>query len=46
MIIERLGRGTPTQDLAGTTIEGCGDSCEVVGAVSAQVSAFREVLAK
>jgi hypothetical protein len=46
VIVQRLGRGSPAQGLAGAGIEGGGDSGEVVGAVPAQVGALWEVLAE
>ena len=44
MIIERFGRGAPSESFAGATVESYGDSYEVGGAMSAQVCAFGKVL--
>ena len=44
MITEHFGRGAPTEGFSGTTVESCGNSCEILGVMSAQVCAFGKVL--
>jgi hypothetical protein len=46
MLIEGFARGAPAEGLAGTTVESCGDSREVVDAVSVQVRTLGELLAE
>jgi hypothetical protein len=45
MIVQRFGGCLPSEGLAGSGVEGRGDGVEVILAVSAEVGAFREVLA-
>ena len=44
--LERFGGGVPTEYFAGSRIEGVCDRGELIGFVSGQVSALREILAE
>ena len=46
MFVEGLGGGLPVEGFAGSTVECCGDSVQVVLCVSAEIGAFGEVLAE
>jgi len=46
MIVEHFGGGSPAEGLARSAVEGVGDGGEVVGAVSTEVGALGEILAK
>src|SRR3984885_2023508 len=46
VFVERLGRCSPAEGLAGPAVQCGGDGCEVAGAVSGEVGALREVLAQ
>ena len=46
MFVEGFGGGLPVEGFAGSTVECCGDSVQVVPGVSAEIGAFGEVLAE
>ena len=46
MFVEGLGGGLPAEGFAGSTVQSCGDSVQVAPGVSAEIGAFREVLAE
>src|SRR5215207_278771 len=45
-LVQSLGRGSPAQGLSRPAVEGDRHGCKVLGAVRAEVSALREVLAQ
>ena len=46
MFVEGLAGGLPIEGFAGSTVQSCGDSVQVVSCVSAEIGAFGEVLAE